>query len=72
MGHLILSWGGQEWEAPEEEEDRCWVGEDFTEEVTFVESLEVRLSCYVVIELCPLLCNPMDYSPPGSSVHGIS
>ena len=21
---------------------------------------------------CPTLCNPMDYSPPGSSVHGIS
>ena len=21
--------------------------------------------------LCPTLCNPMDYSPPGSSVHGI-
>ena len=20
---------------------------------------------------CPTLCNPMDYSPPGSSVHGI-
>ena len=24
-----------------------------------------------VIQLCPTLCNPMDYSPPGSSVHGI-
>ena len=22
--------------------------------------------------LCPTLCNPVDYSPPGSSVHGIS
>ena len=21
---------------------------------------------------CPTLCNPMDWSPPGSSVHGIS
>ena len=21
---------------------------------------------------CPILCNPMDYSPPGSSVHGFS
>ena len=21
--------------------------------------------------LCPTLCNPMDYSPPGSSIHGI-
>ena len=22
-------------------------------------------------QLCPTLFNPMDYSPPGSSVHGI-
>ena len=25
----------------------------------------------LVAESCPTLCNPMDYSPPGSSVHGI-
>ena len=25
-----------------------------------------------VTQLCLTLCNPMDYSPPGSSVHGIS
>ena len=24
------------------------------------------------LQLCPTLCNPMDYSPPGSSVHGDS
>ena len=24
-----------------------------------------------VIQSCPRLCNPMNYSPPGSSVHGI-
>ena len=23
------------------------------------------------LQLCPTLCNPMDYSPQGSSVHGI-
>ena len=22
------------------------------------------------LQLCPTLCDPMDYSPPGSSVHG--
>ena len=22
-------------------------------------------------QLCPILCNPMDCSPPGSSIHGI-
>ena len=25
----------------------------------------------LVAQACPTLCNPMDYSPPGSSVHGI-
>ena len=25
----------------------------------------------LVAQLCPTLCNPMDCSPPGSSVHGI-
>ena len=32
-------------------------------------------SCYVCaksLQLCPTLCNPMDYSPQSSSVHGIS
>ena len=24
-----------------------------------------------VAQLCPTLCNPMDYSLPGSSIHGI-
>ena len=24
------------------------------------------------LQSCPTLCNPMDYSPPGFSVHGIS
>ena len=28
--------------------------------------------CCVVAKLCPTLCNPMDCSPPGSSIHGIS
>ena len=23
------------------------------------------------VQLCPTLCDPMDYNPPGSSVHGI-
>ena len=25
-----------------------------------------------VVQLCPTLCDPMDYSLPGSSIHGIS
>ena len=27
--------------------------------------------CVLVTQLCPTLCNPIDCSPPGSSVHGI-
>ena len=29
------------------------------------------LSCCFVSQFCLTLCDPMDYSPPGSSVHGI-
>ena len=29
-------------------------------------------SCSLVAQLCPTLCNPMDCSPPGSSVRGVS
>ena len=27
--------------------------------------------CVLVVQLCPTLCDPMDWSLPGSSVHGI-
>ena len=27
--------------------------------------------CAKSLQSCPTLCNPLDYSPPGSSVHGI-
>ena len=27
--------------------------------------------CVLVVQSCPTLCDPMDYSPPGSSVDGI-
>ena len=33
-------------------------------------SLELTPSC-LVAKSCLTLCNPMDHSPPGSSVHGI-
>ena len=28
--------------------------------------------CCLAVQLCPTLCHPMDCSPPGFSVHGIS
>ena len=27
--------------------------------------------CVLVTQSCPTLCDPMDYSPPGSSVQGV-
>ena len=27
--------------------------------------------CARSLQSCPILCDPMEYSPPGSSVHGI-
>ena len=30
-----------------------------------------HFSCVTSFQLCPALCDPMDYSLPGSSVHGI-
>ena len=29
------------------------------------------LGCAELLQSCPILCNPMDCSPPGSSVHGM-
>ena len=34
-------------------------------------SVDTHVLC-LVAQSCPTLCNPMDYSPPGSSVHGDS
>ena len=33
--------------------------------------MPVRVTITEVIQSCPTLCDPMDYSPPGSSIHGI-
>ena len=30
-----------------------------------------QCTCAKSLQLCPTLCDPMDYSPSGSSVHGI-
>ena len=32
----------------------------------------VSCCCHLVIKSCPTLCNHIDFSPPGFSVHGIS
>ena len=36
-----------------------------------MECLHLLCVCVLVLHHCPALYNPTDYSPPGSSVHGI-
>ena len=36
------------------------------------ETRKVRCVHAKLLQLCPTLCDPMNHSPPGSSVHGIS
>ena len=31
-----------------------------------------KCCCCLVTKLCPTLCDPVDYSPPGSSVCGVA
>ena len=43
---------------------------------SFSTSAEREMGCFYrfeseVAQSCPILCNPVDCSPPGSSVHGI-
>ena len=40
--------------------------------VLTVMGIGVHMCAYSVAQLCRILCYPMDCSPPGSSVHGIS
>ena len=35
-------------------------------------SFQITKTVVLVTQSCPTLCDLMDYSPPGSSVHGIS
>ena len=39
--------------------------------VTFFETFHIICICVLVAQSCPTLCDPMDCSPPGSSVHRI-
>ena len=41
------------------------------EPMTCIQAYKYLLCCAKLLQLCPSLCDPMDCSPPGSSVHGI-
>ena len=46
----------------------CW---DRDMKVVIFKGIQDSGVCVLVAHSCPALCNPMDCSPPGSSVHGI-
>ena len=39
---------------------------------SYLHSRYFQACCCLATKLCPTLCDPMDCSPPGSSIHGIS
>ena len=45
--------------------------EQFWEEFTKLQSPLKSASASEVAQSCPTLCDPVDCSPPGSSIHGI-
>ena len=56
----MAPWGGVEGKVLEE---RCIQPASFP--------TDQERTCVLSYQSCPALCNPMDCSPPGSSVHGI-
>ena len=45
---------------------KCWCNQSWD-----FKSGSCDCVCVLVAQLCPTLCDPMDYTQPGSSVHGI-
>ena len=39
--------------------------------ITIILELVIAAAAAKLLQSCPTLCDPTDYSPPGSSVHGI-
>ena len=50
---------------------RCYIKEWMCGVFSVTESKLTLLTAYAHAQLCLTLCNPMDCSPPGSSVYGI-
>ena len=49
-----------------------WRGEDGALERSGWDQMQASLGVRAkLLQSCPTICNPMDCSPPGSSVHGI-
>ena len=46
----------------------CWIPAEVTKGYTHLRPWKVKV---LITQLCLTLCSPMDYSPSGSSVHGV-
>ena len=64
LGRLVLAWGGSSPDPLPSQVVGHW--QPFPLDLDSVSSGQ---SYHV--QLCLTLCNPMDYSPPGSSIHGV-
>ena len=51
-------------------EPKCPLKDDWIKKMWYIHIYEKKMKV-LVAQSCPTLCNPMDYSLPGSSVHGI-
>ena len=61
------------WDIPVSKYNLNWIMKNITQTQTHTQSLIsiLQKGCCLVAKLC-LTCDPMDCSPPGSSVHGTS
>ena len=48
---------------------RCPLTEEWIKKLWYIYTVEY---CCEVDQSCPILCDPMNCSPPGSSIHGVS
>ena len=53
--------------------NRTWLSDQHTHTNTHIHTYNFKISCVFAksLQLCLTLCDPMDCSPPGSSVYGI-
>ena len=49
---------------------RCPSTDEWIKKLWYIYTMEYSVQFISVTQSCPTPCNPVDYSPPGSSVHG--
>ena len=72
MSNDTIRWPGQLWASSASDLCCTWLSAFVGPETSLLSGLLPFEGCVLVTQSCPTLCNPMDYSPAGSSVHGIN